>query len=395
MFDGKNFLGGPTVNITRLLPVLLKRNYEIDVLCFYINSHPNADYLNTKGIKCHFRQQSLMSYKSVPWILKKIEEINPDIFIPDVSTQGLIAGKWLTIKGVKVINTLRGNDDLNWGKAIFFSRQGKWQSSAIVCVNEFLENKLKTKLNIEIPTIVIPSGVLKSNHISNQLTENIRIVYSGRFVNNPKNVDKILDLFLKLAKENLGLEFSLIGSGKEKSNLQSRIDELGYDERIKIYRLLKDEEYKEFLSKHHIIVLLSDHEGTPGAIMDGMSCGLVPVVSNTDGIEKLVINNENGFVVDHKTNAPFKKVMELLKNDDLRIEFSKNAIDHISKRYSIDICANQWERLLGDLQVKRHHRFKRPIFYKLPKKSNLLKEHLTASNINIFKYRLKQILGWE
>jgi glycosyltransferase involved in cell wall biosynthesis len=395
MFDGKGFSGGPTINLTRLLPVLFSRGYRIDLLCFYINSHPNASLLEAKGIKCHYKKQSLMSYRIVPWILKKIEEINPDIFIPDISTQGLIAGKWLTKNGIKVINSLRGNDDLNWGKAIFFSRRGKWQSSAIVCVNEFLENKLKTKLNLEIPSIVIPSGVLKSNHISNQLTKNIKIVYSGRFVNNPKNVDKILDLFLKLAKENLEIEFSLIGSGNEKYNLQQKIDESGYNKRIKIYKPLKNGEYKEFLAQHQIIVLLSDHEGTPGAIMDGMSCGLVPVVSNTEGIEKLVINNENGFVVDNKTNAPFKKIIELLRNNDLRIEFSNTAIDHISQRYDIDICANQWERLLGDLQVKRHHRFKRPIFYKLPKKSNLLKEHLTASNINIFKYRLKQILGWE
>jgi glycosyltransferase involved in cell wall biosynthesis len=393
MFDGENFTGGPTINMTRLLPVLVDRGYVVEVLCFYLKAHPNADFLESKNITCHLHEQTLMTYRSVPWIFKKAEEINPDVFIPDISTQGLIAGKWLKEKGIRVINTLRGNDKLNWGKAIYFSKQSLWQSSAIVCVSKYLKEQLQQKITLNIPSVIIPSGVEYSKNKSNQFSEIINILYTGRFVKRQKDIDAVLNLFIKLAKLDKRFCFNLIGHGPEQNNLLNRIKSEELSDRIKLHLPLRGEAYKTFLAQHQIMVLLSDHEGTPGAIMDGMSCGLIPVVYKIEGIEKLIINNATGFIVGDKENEPLNKIMEIIDKPELREELSLNAKAHIKSYYSIDYCADQWELLFKHLNIGERLPFKKPIFYKLPPKNKLLLEHLTIPLGKMLRYRLKQFLN--
>jgi glycosyltransferase involved in cell wall biosynthesis len=56
--------------------------------------------------------------------------------------------------------------------------------------------------------------------------------------------------------------------------------------------------YLQQLIEHNILILLSDYEGTPGAVMDGMACGLVPVCTDiSGGVQELVIPDQTGLLV--------------------------------------------------------------------------------------------------
>jgi SAM-dependent methyltransferase len=104
------------------------------------------------------------------------------------------------------------------------------------------------------------------------------------------------------------------------------------------------------LLQFNVLVLLSDYEGTPGAVMDGMSCGLVPVCLNIKGgVQDLVIHEETGLLVDNRKSSFVEAIFRLSEDLPLRQRLSKNARIHIDKHFSLSITADRWEQFFDDL----------------------------------------------
>src|ERR1041384_8372963 len=114
LYDRPNYPGGPIINYLRLLPALVDRGYDVHALVLYFSDYPNAKVLKAKGVHICVAPYFADSRNAVKWILKKVEKIQPNIFIPDVSTSGCFAGKWVKASGIPVINSHRSDDDLNW-----------------------------------------------------------------------------------------------------------------------------------------------------------------------------------------------------------------------------------------------------------------------------------------
>ena len=271
---------------------------------------------------------------------------------------------------------MRGNDDLNWGKAVFFSRKSKWQTSAIVFVNDYLKNELNSRVKTELEQVVIPSGVNTSIFKSNQNKSKIGFVYSGRLTNRIKNVNEIILAFINIAKEYSHTYFNIIGSGEESENILNLIKKHKLESIINIVSPLKGDKYKEFLAQHNFILLMSDSEGTPGAIMDGMSCGLIPVVNYYVGIERLVINNKTGIIFDKENNQLIDVLKDVIHDVEFKELLSDNAVEHIKKYFSLDYCVNQWEYLFTKLEVRKKRKFVTPKRVRLPGRNKLLIEHI-------------------
>lgn len=392
MHDRANHMGGPSVNLRRLLPELTKRGHSIHLICFHSGAHPNGDILKKMGVHCHFKKINVVSKITVPWVIDRCIEIEPDIVIGDVSTQVLLAGRWLRKSGIPVVNTMRGNDDLNWGKATFFSVPGKWQSSGIVFVSEYLQNTFIERVETAIIQKVIPSGVLPSNHFTEQQKEQLGIVYSGRLTNRIKNVHLIVDIFVAMAKKYPTLTFALIGEGEEKQNIENLIQTNGLSKQILLKSPLSGQDYKAFLAAYQMIILASDSEGMPGAIMDGMSCGLIPVVAPFKGIDGLVLHGENGFIAEDSYGSIMDYLESCISDGNLRLRMSKRAIESIDEYFSVASAADSWERLFEELTTSIDKtKIKKPLFFNFPT-NPLLIEHETISWKEPIKRKMKALL---
>ena len=94
----------------------------------------------------------------------------------------------------------------------------------------------------------------------------------------------------------------------------------------------------------------SAHEGFPMTLLEAQQMG-VPVIAfnNFESLQELVIDGYNGFVVGPKDiNSFVQRTRKLMLNDELRITYAKNAIDH-SKNYTIDKILDKWENLFNEL----------------------------------------------
>ena len=111
---------------------------------------------------------------------------------------------------------------------------------------------------------------------------------------------------------------------------------------------------QEKLKDHNIIVLLSDFEGTPGALMDGMAVGLVPIcLKCPGGIEELVIDNKTGLLASNRNESFVEKLSLLSNNPKLFRELSGSARKHIHENYSLQKTVSRWKEFLLQLEKNK------------------------------------------
>lgn len=349
LHDGLNYNGGPAINAVRLLPELQKRGHSITAIALYFDFPTNAKHLEENGIPTITKQYSEYSEDLVQWIVQTVKHIAPDVFIPNTSFQGGFAARWVRESGIPTVIAHRGDNALNWSLVkTFAGGKKRWQVSGLLCVSESLRRKASSIIAKEVKTKVIPSGVPASSHQSLQQGETLRVVYAGRLEQRQKRVQDLLTSFIWVLSQNREIEFTIVGDGKEKEFLEKEIRKHRLTDKIRLTGRLLGKSYQEELSSHHVIVLMSDYEGIPGSLMDGMACGLVPISLQTDGIDELVIHQQTGWLIDNRKDS-FLSALNTLRNQSLRKQLSKNAINHIHRAFSLEMATDRWESFCQEL----------------------------------------------
>jgi glycosyltransferase involved in cell wall biosynthesis len=379
MHDRPNYPGGPIINYRRLLPSLVEKGHEVFLICFYKTDFPNARQISQSQVQIFpfLRSDTKTSVKNILTVLKKIQ---PDAFIPDVSTPGCFAGKWVQKCGIPVITTLRGNDKNNWGRALYFTDPiSKYNVTGVVCVSPYFQDQLINKRgNYPLNSEIIPSGVPVPGTSTNQSIETLHIAYAGRLVNNIKNISQVIHAFIHICSLFSHVKCNLIGDGPEMNACKSMVSEVDLHDRIIFSGLLTDVSYSAQLAQNQIIVLFSDSEGTPGALLDGMACGLIPVVLRYPGVEDLIKHNENGWIIEN-TNKDFMDAIKTLSgSEELRIRLSEAAKKTISASYSLNTSVMKWENFIETCiqKAKPKKKLAFPKWILLPKYNRMLPEDI-------------------
>jgi glycosyltransferase involved in cell wall biosynthesis len=387
-YDRADYTGGPIINTIRILPEFKRKGYEVIAIIGHNGTgHPNADNLQQNGIKCITYRIPKYSEDHTKIFLKALKKCQPDIFVSNISVQAGFAGRWAQQWGIPVIHTHRSNDPLNCGTAeFFFAGSPEWRLTGLVCVNSYLLDKVK-KLNSKgFISRVIPSGVPIPNLINQpENVKHLKIVYSGRLVQKQKRVDDLLSSFISTAQMLDNVSFTVIGSGEYRyfEQLKNRVINSGMRHRIKFPGRLLAEEYINELRKHHIIALFSDYEGIPGSIMDGMACGLVPVVLKTNGINELIKDHFNGIIIRDRKDDLKKAIRDLSQNRGLYKKLSYNARDTIVNHFSLDKTVSHWDEL-----------FKEVLSISYVRKPMIFPDHINLPNENhlLIQHRIKPTL---
>jgi glycosyltransferase involved in cell wall biosynthesis len=349
-YDRDSYSGGPAINAVRILSEFHKQGHEVHALVPYYVDYPNAKELIKAGVCCHTVPKQKYTIDEVKWYSKKLEEIQPDIFVPNISAAAGFLTPYLTKSGIATVMTHRGDDPLNWGHALYFSSDTDYKCSAIVCVSSYLQQGVISKNGQDNIVKVIPSGVPLSNFKADLTKGTSSLVYAGRLEEKPKRISLMFEMF-KYAKEtNTELKLTLVGGSTESIKKYMGIArDMHIEKEIKFKGPLYGDEYKKELSQHHCILLFSEHEGMPGSIMDGMSCGLIPIVTPLKGIEDLIDNEFNGYIINANKEALSNVISTLNSNLLQPIELSNNAIQTIEKDFSTSSSVNSWLSLFDSI----------------------------------------------
>lgn len=381
-YDGSNDFGGPTVNAARLLPELKRRGHRVTALLVTNGEETTHEAgLRTAGVECRILPRQGYTESLTRSTLNLIEDLQPSVFVPNIWIPGCFAARWVREAGVPTIAAYRSDDPLYEGIIDqFVLGAPKWAVSGMVCVSKDLEGRVRRHHPHLTRTVVIPSGVPIPDRAHNH-GDGFRIAYVGRFSQQQKRILDVAHAIMMALGEISDARATFFGHGRELEQLKALVKEKSIADRIEIAGPVNPGSIQKRLLAFDVIVLLSDYEGTPGALMDAMACGVVPVsLDIPGGVRELVIDNKTGLLVKDRDRSFVDAIKTLHGNVDRRAEIGRNAREHIVALFSLDHAADLWEEFCGRLLSEAGPR--RPMYLptrlRLPDLAPTLVPHMSS-----------------
>lgn len=143
--------------------------------------------------------------------------------------------------------------------------------------------------------------------------ETLDILYIGRIEPN-KGIDYTFEACKVLKEE--GVKFHLNFAGKEEVEGQyvPKFKE-EFADNFTFHGIVSGEKKNDVLKKCDIFLLPSFYEGLPMSLLETMSFGEIPVVTNVGSISTLVENNKNGLFIQVKSVDDIVDKIKMLIND--------------------------------------------------------------------------------
>lgn len=154
-----------------------------------------------------------------------------------------------------------------------------------------------------------------------------------------KRVERWAEVAAAIHKINPNIRFLMVGDGPSDDLLRERIGELNMNGVIELPGMLSDtfSAYKRI----DIFLLTSDFEGLPLALLEAMSCGCVPVVSNVGGIKQLDFGGVGHKFDEFNPDAIAEVINTYTKNPAAYFEQSERARQFVIKNYSLTKQVNE------------------------------------------------------
>lgn len=190
----------------------------------------------------------------------------------------------------------------------------------------------------------IPYGVPLAETARTPAPGPLRLLYAGRLEQGQKRVFDLPRIDQALRKRNASVEWTVAGGGPHEAELRSRWEDGCF---VRWAGVLSNRETMKLMASHDVFVLPSEAEGLPLALLESMSAGLVPVVSDLpSGIRELVVPCETGFLCLIGDVDAFADAIAGLDADRERLERLSGAARRIvSEEYDVLRQASRYEEL--------------------------------------------------
>lgn len=141
-----------------------------------------------------------------------------------------------------------------------------------------------------------------------------------------------------------GWEWDIYGEGELKTDIQKSINDENLNEKI---HLKGNSDLVNIYPKYGIFVLTSRYEGFCMVNIEASENNLPIVSFNCDcGPDEIIIDSKNGYLIPcYETEIMAEKIIKLIRDDKLRLSFSKNTIIDKDK-LDINTVTAQWKTLL-------------------------------------------------
>ena len=138
----------------------------------------------------------------------------------------------------------------------------------------------------------------------------------------------------------------VIAASKENTDLVQYVEQHTISDNIKIYWDIPAEEFNKLLRySHAVIMLMKYNTGASGqiVILTALEYGKLVIASYTDVIDEYVKNNENGLVLQDKSQESVDKAIDIIYSDDKAErcrELAEEGYQHYQKTFSYEAISD-------------------------------------------------------
>ena len=217
-------------------------------------------------------------------------------------------------------------------------------------------NKLQSSLGNKSNHIVIPNAIVNFNdQVDQKILKQISVFLSNeknRFVSvgrlEPiKNYKNILEAMKRLNKSNVDFKFVIFGMGFLEKELKTYIKENDLEDKVLMIGAINNA--INYLHLFDYFLLASVHEGFPNSLIESMSQGLIPFVTDSGDSFDIVSNNRGVKIEDIDSNSIEHSINNYLNHkqstsvDEMKLNI-KNYIENDLNQTNI---IKQWLTLIN------------------------------------------------
>ena len=175
----------------------------------------------------------------------------------------------------------------------------------------------------------VPDDYLKKFPLNIEKYNNInkwKFVYVGRLVKY-KRIDSIIKVLASIT--NIDWELDIIGEGSEKGYLTELAAQLHQSDRIHFCGRISRDEVMNKMKNAHCFIMVSKNEIFGLVYLEAMAASCITIGSKGEGIDGILVNNENGFLCDPDNNEELRDTIISIANMN-----SSRLIDIASSAYN-------------------------------------------------------------
>ncbi|NLC57696.1 MAG: glycosyltransferase family 4 protein [Armatimonadetes bacterium] len=150
-----------------------------------------------------------------------------------------------------------------------------------------------------------------------------------------KRVDRFLQALAAVRQEYAAVEGTILGDGPLRKELEQLAGQLGLGDAVRFAGPVAN--VARHLHDTDVLVLSSDWEGTPNAILEAMASGVPVVATRVGGVPDLVQEGRTGYLVEPSDCGPLAEALLRLAQDaELRRAMGRQARQYVEECHSLE-----------------------------------------------------------
>lgn len=163
--------------------------------------------------------------------------------------------------------------------------------------------------------------------------DSLRIGYAARLVKQQKRADLLVDLLQQLEKKKIDYRLQIAGDGECFELISTYVKQQELAHKVQLLGRLEKNQMNDFWKEQDIFINISEYEGTSLSMLEAMSFGVVPIVTDVSGAREFIEHGENGFIVDVGDVQGIAKYVKKLNEDRIMLQhFGEKNIGIIRER---------------------------------------------------------------
>ncbi len=291
-------------------------------------------------------------------IRNAIRQVKPDVVVPHLLVDAIPAAAAmkremdslrLVVRCQEVYPPMLA-DTIAWSPMI----------DAVVVVSRLLEKIVATMTDLPGDRILqAPGGVkpalARSPNGTRREEGTIRIGYAGR-LDDDKRVMDLVPFCEALDSGGVSYRLDIVGGGSREPELRNALAGQIADGKVRMAGFRNQEElYSEFYPNWEMFILFSPAEGVPVAVLEALTHGVVPVVSDFRGrqSEALLRHGETGLVFPvGGAGTAASLVAELSQKKEWLRSLGEKGRQEVDGRYTEELVVSSWAELLDFITTR-------------------------------------------
>jgi 1,2-diacylglycerol 3-alpha-glucosyltransferase len=264
-------------------------------------------------------------------------------------------------------------------------------TDTVIAPSHKIEKELKS-YGVTKPILVVPGGIdtalyqEKAGYLREkyQLPDEAKIIlFTGR-LGKEKNLRFLIQAFKEISLKVPNCYFFIVGDGPERKRLETQVNRNQLQQRVVFTGFLPRGEVPRVYADSDLFVFASQTETQGLVVAEALASGLPVVAVKDEAIGEMVVDGENGYLTAHNPTAFGSQVIRLLKDENLRRNFSKAAKLQIKKHFTADRQAETLETIYKTVQYEQKKNPRSVV--RLTKKISSVYNFLnTASLVTVWK----------